>query len=320
MSDRHSNLPFRPLATIWMEVQNVSMGGVTTVPLLSMTAVAPWLNSSPLYRKCESLAQVQSWAGHVSPPSWPSAALCGRANGKQPYGCGKVTRAYDYIFKTVHMARYKFVYFLTRLHLLRWVSCRRHLIARRPRELTTRPGVTRNVRRMKRPTVWCSPCNYESGEPYRAKHLPRRSQDQAMRAWLWQPPNHRGKNRSGRTRSRHRQPGRLHFRPCPWQLATGHVETAAPPRPTTGPAKDGRAVSSEVVSVTRLINRSILDRLLRLQSSLEVAPRAAETDADINRSGVTLRRFKGSMSRVTSWIPISPGCMRQAEQTRLLLD
>ena len=74
-------------------------------------AVAQWLNSSPLYRKCESSAQVQSWAGHISPPSWPSAALCSRANGKQPYGCGNVTRAYDYVFKTVHIACYKFAYF-----------------------------------------------------------------------------------------------------------------------------------------------------------------------------------------------------------------
>ena len=46
-----------------------------------------------------------------SPPSWPSAALCGRANGKQPYGCGKMTRVYDHVFKTVHMTRYKFAYF-----------------------------------------------------------------------------------------------------------------------------------------------------------------------------------------------------------------
>ena len=82
-----------------------------------LSTAAQWCNalshahSPPLYRKCESSAQVQSWAGHVSPPSWPSAALCGRANGKQPYGCGKVTRAYDYVFKTVHMARYKFAYF-----------------------------------------------------------------------------------------------------------------------------------------------------------------------------------------------------------------
>jgi hypothetical protein len=44
-----------------------------------------------------------------------------------------------------------------------------------------------------------------------------------------------------------------------------------------------------------LINRSALDRLLRLQSSLGAAPRAAETDADVNRCGGTLRRSKGSM-------------------------
>ena len=55
--------------------------------------------------KVRESAQVQSWAGHVSSPSWwLSAALCGRANEKQPYRCGNVTRAYDTVFKTVHMA------------------------------------------------------------------------------------------------------------------------------------------------------------------------------------------------------------------------
>jgi hypothetical protein len=44
-------------------------------------------------------------------PGTPVHTLCGRVNGKQPYGCGKVTRAYHYVFKTVHMAHYKFAYF-----------------------------------------------------------------------------------------------------------------------------------------------------------------------------------------------------------------
>jgi hypothetical protein len=45
-----------------------------------------------------------------------------------------------------------------------------------------------------------------------------------------------------------------------------------------------------------LINRSALDRLLRLQSSLEMTPGAVETAANFNRCGETLRRLKGSMS------------------------